>query len=378
MIRGYFRVLSRSWWESTATIMFSQSNNHFTDLKLAAQNGQVHAISIEELVEALATVGIPGPRHLHLTNVRTRGEPIGVGAQFEVFRDTVAPLGHSIIKRVKRPLCTLNSTHVAGTSAVSMHFKTLRLEISSLGDERRRNHPNIAKIVEWGYDYPTTNPSDRLPTLLMERADDTLLRFLQRPEVSDEHSALAIKHQLCLDVASGLACVHSTGLAHGDIKPDNVLVSAQDDSRKPWIAKLSDFGLCIDTGAQYGHSQQGYYGTPGWQPPEVVSRLDTGSQSLFLKADSFVFGLLVIAVFFNQGQSPTSEGAVDLDYALSQVNKAHIESDLKLMLRRLCHSVLQLEPDARSEVDIHLLKCDIESFHNWFVCNVNQICLVQL
>ena len=45
------------------------------------------------------------------------------------------------------------------------------------------------------------------------------------------------KRRLALGVACGMRQLHSARVVHGDLKPQNVLVTAE------WVAKVSDFGL---------------------------------------------------------------------------------------------------------------------------------------
>ena len=47
----------------------------------------------------------------------------------------------------------------------------------------------------------------------------------------------AEKINLLVEIANGLADIHSVGVIHGDIKPQNILLDANK------VAKLADFGL---------------------------------------------------------------------------------------------------------------------------------------
>ena len=82
-----------------------------------------------------------------------------------------------------------------------------------------------------------------------------------------------------LDAARGLAAAHAAGIAHGDFKPDNVLVG--DDGT--WVA---DFGLARST---VSDEDAAGGGTPLYMAPE---RLDGGPPSE--AGDQFAFGVTVI------------------------------------------------------------------------------------
>lgn len=74
-----------------------------------------------------------------------------------------------------------------------------------------------------------------------------------------------------MDVARGLAELHSAGIVHGDIKPENVLLSSIEMPE----ARLADFGLaafrealgpCESSLDKTTH----YRGTPRYSAPEML------------------------------------------------------------------------------------------------------------
>lgn len=79
----------------------------------------------------------------------------------------------------------------------------------------------------------------------------------------------------------GIHNIHSKGLIHFDIKPDNILISTQDE------AKLSDFGLAKESMAD-GQAQQNFFYAK-MAPPEML----LGQQNLNNLVDIYQTGLTI-------------------------------------------------------------------------------------
>jgi serine/threonine-protein kinase len=87
-------------------------------------------------------------------------------------------------------------------------------------------------------------------------------------------------------VLDGLAAAHASGIVHRDVKPENVLLTA--DGR----LKVADFGLARAQAAA-GHTQAGLLiGTVAYLPPEQVTGGSTGPRSDVYSAGVVLFELL--------------------------------------------------------------------------------------
>lgn len=93
-------------------------------------------------------------------------------------------------------------------------------------------HPNVVTFL-----FYCKQDGPNHATIGMEDLGDKTLRKTI-DEKSDEHTfAGDEKHlRLCTDIASGLAFLHSQGVVHNDVKPDNIMVHEG-------CAKLIDFGV---------------------------------------------------------------------------------------------------------------------------------------
>ena len=90
-------------------------------------------------------------------------------------------------------------------------------------------HPHIVQYLGM-----TTDPESRLPVLLMELLDESLTKML---ESSKNMLAYYTQVNICHDIASAVAYLHSNEIIHRDLSSNNVLIMAK--SR----AKVTDFGM---------------------------------------------------------------------------------------------------------------------------------------
>jgi eukaryotic-like serine/threonine-protein kinase len=98
---------------------------------------------------------------------------------------------------------------------------------------RHLDHPDILKVL--AEDHPSQT------YMVMEWVDGKLLRQLLNEEkkLSPER-AVTIARGIC----RALAYIHNHGIVHRDLRPEHVMVDAEDN------VKLIDFGLAAQTGAR--------------------------------------------------------------------------------------------------------------------------------
>lgn len=128
-------------------------------------------------------------------------------------------------------------------------------------------HPNVIAVHEAGM------VGEDVFIAMEYVAGGSLRRWLDDDPPADEIVARL------LDAARGLAAAHEAGIAHGDFKPDNVLV----DPGGTWVA---DFGLARSTHADEDAAAGG---TPLYMSPE---RLEGRPPSE--AGDQFAFGVTLI------------------------------------------------------------------------------------
>lgn len=87
----------------------------------------------------------------------------------------------------------------------------------------------------------------------------------------------------------GIAYLHSKGIAHRDIKLDNILIE-----EKTKMIKIIDFGFACFTRDGRGSKQMHkiFCGTPSYMCPELVKKLDYDAE----KVDVWALGVLLYAM----------------------------------------------------------------------------------
>ncbi|KAG2428390.1 hypothetical protein HYH02_014406 [Chlamydomonas schloesseri] len=74
-----------------------------------------------------------------------------------------------------------------------------------------------------------------------------------------------------MELARGLLHLHDTGVVHGDLKPQNVLLATSRDDRRGFSAKIADFGL-VHVLPQHANSvTTDSFGSPAYMAPEAFS-----------------------------------------------------------------------------------------------------------
>ncbi|KAL7795074.1 hypothetical protein V8C37DRAFT_415013 [Trichoderma ceciliae] len=206
-------------------------------------------------------------------------------------------------------------------------------EIQTFRDPILFGHPNLIQLLFVGWE--TNSP---FPVLAMELGSHGSLDDMIKTSYS-KPSILQMRH-ITIDIAVGLHAMHSVGLLHGDLKPDNIIIASHQDPTRNIIAKIADFGGCAREVGDKRHGDKPIHFTPLWAAPEVINQ---DSDADWKKADIYSYGLVV-------GSLWASREIEFFDYTLRK--------------RSSCFLSLLIRPQFRDFVneELFLLKGDDTSF----------------
>jgi Nif-specific regulatory protein len=131
----------------------------------------------------------------------------------------------------------------------------------------RLRHPNLAEVYDFG-----TSAEDGRHFLTMEFIEGKNLSALPRAQIAERFDDLAVQCLRALDY------IHSRGLLHNDIKPQNIMV------RPPFQVKVLDFGLAH---GESGPASSGTSGTIHYIAPERFR-----SHRIDARSDLYSLGVL--------------------------------------------------------------------------------------
>eukprot|EP01045_Picozoa_sp_COSAG04_P010958 COSAG04_NODE_690_length_11140_cov_13.093651_10_plen_124_part_00 len=115
--------------------------------------------------------------------------------------------------------------------------------------------------------------------MCLEYAESDLQKMLHKDDEMYGDYSQDLMVTLAVEIARGLAYIHSMDKMHLDLKPENVLLAR--DRSNGWIAKVADFGAQVDIErASADRNAINAIGTWEYMPPSAGSPSSANPASL--------------------------------------------------------------------------------------------------
>jgi serine/threonine protein kinase len=165
-----------------------------------------------------------------------------------------------------------------------------------------RKHRNITQTI--GYEILHGDGGTCIVSLVTEFSEvGSLAQYLARVNSEGQFISWEQKRAFAVDISSGLEALHRCWIAHGDVKPENILLFRERSttSTSLLVAKLNDFGSSIveDTFNVQNtpRDRKLYVGTPVYVPPIVRESSGRVPFHAMPYCDAFSFGLLLWTIY---------------------------------------------------------------------------------
>ena len=247
-------------------------------------------------------------------------ERIGAGSIGQVWRAQDATLEREV---------AIKTINLATSADPSTEARFRREAVATAG----LNHPNIVQIYDSGVDGHSAY-------IVMEFLHGPNLQtVVTRQGPIDWEAAVPMLAQ----VATGLGVAHHFGVVHRDVKPANVVLSAEELTSRP---KLVDFGIARlnDQQATALTSTMTAIGSAAYMSPEQAAGERVGSNS-----DMYSFGCLMMTVLTGQppfpGESPVAVARAQV-YDTPPLLRSRVP-DAPASLENLVAALLAKRPEER-------------------------------
>jgi serine/threonine-protein kinase len=197
----------------------------------------------------------------------------------------------------------------------------------------RLEHPGVMKVLP--------NPGRSQVYIVMEWVAGRLLRHIMN-EAGKLPLARAV--HLTIGICDALEYIHTHGVAHRDMKPENVMVDESDPNDEK--VRLIDFGIAANAGSRrltFANFSQGM-GTPDYISPEQVKGKRGDGRSDIYALGVMLYEMLTGRVPFT-GPNPF---AVMNDRLLNQpVPPREIEPSITPQIQEILYRALERDPKNR-------------------------------
>lgn len=196
---------------------------------------------------------------------------------------------------------------------------------------KKLNHTNLVSLIE-----VLDDPNEDSLYMVLEMCQKGVVMKVGIGERADPYDSESCRCWF-RDLILGIEYLHAQGVVHRDIKPDNLLLTADD------VLKIVDFGVSEMFEKDSAMKTAKSAGSPAFLPPELcVSKHGDVSGKA---ADIWSMGVTLYCLRF--GKIPFEKtGVLDL-YESIKHDKVELEGNLEAEFKDLMHRILEKDPAKR-------------------------------
>jgi serine/threonine protein kinase len=260
------------------------------------------------------------------------------------------------VKRLKKQPPSMSEDTQNLLTPVQM--RSIVRDVSTMLSPVLKSDRHVLHLLGYGWDRHVGNPSVYL--VVEYSPHGTLRQVLKHRNLSWD-----VKFTLCGQAGLGLDALHRTGIAHGDVKLDNVLIFYARDICSPtiFLAKIADFGSSIDapegkyTGTRFFNAPEARSGSVNtWKENDTIEK--------FFLCDVYSFGLLFLeslldgcqftTIMGNEHNAPGMEGYLSSDLltlATGYIDKSTMDRTSSAFASKIMHATLREKPGERESIN---------------------------
>jgi [calcium/calmodulin-dependent protein kinase] kinase len=214
--------------------------------------------------------------------------------------------------------------------ALGGHDDALHLIREEIAIMKKLNHPNLVQLIE-----VLDDPEEDSIYMVMEMCKKGVIM-----KVGLDHQATPYSDDDCRcwfrDLILGIEYLHSQGVIHRDIKPDNLLVSEDN------VLKIVDFGVSEMFGEPENMRTSKSAGSPAFLPPELCGR---HSEVLGTAADIWSMGVSLYCLRY--GKIPFNRDSMMEIYEAIKSEDPYIPENEDPEFVDLMHKLFEKDPEKR-------------------------------
>jgi serine/threonine protein kinase/predicted Zn-dependent protease len=209
------------------------------------------------------------------------------------------------------------------------------------------NHPNLVSI------YSIEKTDDRYFIVMEYVVGKTLRQIIDESDLPTDK-----KINIALQIAAGLKAAHDHDIVHLDIKPDNIIVTSDNQ------VKILDFGLALFKDSIKLAKPDKITGTLAYSSPEQVQ-----NQAIDKRSDIFSLGVVLYELF--EGDLPfKGDYGAALIYSIVNEDPPPLKKGISKDIKEIINRALEKNPDRRYQ-DLSELLTNLEHLTNLTISKVD-------